>query len=89
MMARAVLGGPAEEGRSNYQMVIMRCPDCQRAVQLGGGQRIPVSPETVELAECDAQHVHIEDELHAKPHAPSAEPPLASCTRTRYRLSYR
>jgi hypothetical protein len=60
MMARFVLGGPSDEGRASYQIAIVRCPDCRRTSQLGGGERIDLDPETIEKAECDTQRIEID-----------------------------
>ena len=54
-MCRAVLGGPDEVGRANYQIALTVCEECGRTWQDGAGRPIEV-PETVrERAECDAQ----------------------------------
>jgi hypothetical protein len=56
-MARQVLRGPADEGRSPYQIAITRCEDCGRAWQEGRGEQVEVTPEALERASCDAQHI--------------------------------
>jgi hypothetical protein len=56
-MARAVLGGPNDGGRSSYQISLSVCPGCGRGAQRAAGERVEVSPEAVGMAQCDAQHV--------------------------------
>ncbi len=57
LMARAVLQGPSDEGRSTYQVALTVCERCQRAAQQGGGEQVEVGRELVEMAACDGQHV--------------------------------
>jgi hypothetical protein len=57
MMARQVLGGPSDAGRAGYQVALTICEKCRHAEQLGRGEPIPVGPEVVEMAECDAQRI--------------------------------
>jgi len=54
-MARHVLVGPRDEGRSNYQIALSLCPHCSTARQLANGQLVPVGPEVLEKAQCDSQ----------------------------------
>src|SRR5262245_47934591 len=56
-MARQVLVGPCDEGRSSYQIALSLCPQCASACQVGNGQLVPVPPHVVEKANCDAQHL--------------------------------
>lgn len=56
-MARAVLQGPKDTGRSSYQIAMTVCERCQQGVQHGRGQEVPVAPEIVEMAACDGQFV--------------------------------
>lgn len=56
-MARLVLRGPRDEGRSSYQIALHVCPECGSGRQPANGQRIAVAPEIVEMAQCDAQRV--------------------------------
>ena len=61
-MARHVLVGPGDEGRSSYQIGLSLCPGCSTAHQLANGQLVPVGPEVVEKAECDALSlIHISE----------------------------
>jgi hypothetical protein len=62
LMARAVLQGPSDEGRSTYQVALTVCESCQRAVQQGAGELVEVGPELVEMAACDGQHLGRLDE---------------------------
>jgi hypothetical protein len=56
-MARHVLVGPRDAGRSNYQIALSLCPGCSSARQVANGQLVSVGPEVLEKAECDAQHL--------------------------------
>ena len=56
-LARHVLGGPRDDGRASYQVVLRVCPECGSGAQLGDGQLVPVSSEIVEMARCDAQEL--------------------------------
>jgi 5-methylcytosine-specific restriction endonuclease McrA len=56
-MARHVLVGPRDEGRSSYQIALSLCPGCSSAQLAANGQLVPVGPEVLEKAECDAQHL--------------------------------
>ena len=57
LMARQVLGGPKDPGRSSYQLAVSRCGDCQRTHMHASGERVEVGPEVLEMIECDAQHI--------------------------------
>jgi hypothetical protein len=57
LMARAVLEGPADDGRSPYQIAVTVCEHCQRRAMQGNGELVDVGPEVVEMAACDAQHL--------------------------------
>jgi HNH endonuclease len=57
LMARAVLGGPGEEGRSSYQIHMTRCKTCGKVEQDGRGQALGVDEPVAEMAECDAQRM--------------------------------
>ncbi len=59
LMARHVLGGPAEEGRASYQIALSVCAECGRGHQHANGELIPVSAEVVAMAECDGQHLGV------------------------------
>jgi HNH endonuclease/RuvA, C-terminal domain len=56
-MARQVLGGPGDAGRSSYQVSLTVCAACGSAGQQAGGELVPVGAEIVAMAECDAQHL--------------------------------
>jgi HNH endonuclease len=56
-MARQVLGGPVDDGRSSYQVSLTVCAACGSAGQQAGGELVPVGAEIVAMAECDAQHL--------------------------------
>jgi hypothetical protein len=56
-LARQVLGGPRDEGRSSYQIALSLCPECGSGRQRANGQMVAVAPELVEMAECDAQRI--------------------------------
>ncbi|HEX4339610.1 MAG TPA: hypothetical protein VH062_27070 [Polyangiaceae bacterium] len=57
LMARHVLGGPADEGRASYQIALSVCPECDRGYQHANGELISVSSELVAMAECDGQRL--------------------------------
>ncbi len=57
LMARRVLGGPGDEGRSSYQILMTMCSRCGQAEQDGRGEAVVVEPEVAAAAECDAQRV--------------------------------
>ena len=56
-MARHVLAGPRDHGRSSYQIALSVCPSCATARQSANGRMVAVDPEVIELASCDAQQV--------------------------------
>jgi hypothetical protein len=56
-MARHVLGGPREEGRSSYQISLTVCGACGSGAQTATGELVPVDAAVVEMAECDGQHL--------------------------------
>jgi hypothetical protein len=65
LLARHVLQGPKEEGRSSYQIAFTVCEQCGKGMQHGRGELIEVAPEIIEMACCDAQHLgHIEGHTH-------------------------
>jgi hypothetical protein len=57
MMARKVLEGPSDPGRSSYQVQMTVCERCQRGWQDGRGAIVAVGSEVVERSSCDAQVV--------------------------------
>jgi hypothetical protein len=80
-MARCILaavpGGPAPEGhdqgRSSYQIAISVCPECGSGRQPANGQLVPLAPEIVAMAECDAQRLPALEENASQEQRPSAE----------------
>jgi len=65
-MARHVLGGPRDEGRASYQVVLNVCPECSNGQQHANGGLVPVGPDVIRMACCDAQHIgHIADRSSA------------------------
>jgi hypothetical protein len=54
---RAVLDGPRDTGRSNYQIAINTCDACGRATQRAGSTHVTIDAAALEAARCDAQHV--------------------------------
>lgn len=76
MMARTVLGGPKDAGRSSYQIKLDVCEKCRRGVQEGRGELVEVAPEVVEMAECDAQHLGVipsRADVHVEPSSEQPE----------------
>jgi len=56
-MARQVLAGPADDGRSTHQISLEVCPVCRSGAQVTAGELVPVDAEIVAMAECDALHL--------------------------------
>jgi hypothetical protein len=56
-LARCVLGGPRDEGRASYQIVLRVCPECGNGQQQAAGGLVPVDPDVIRMAHCDAQHI--------------------------------
>ena len=56
-LARHVLGGPRDEGRSSYQISLHVCAVCRGGEQLAAGERVPIDAAVVDMAACDAQHL--------------------------------
>jgi hypothetical protein len=56
-MARHVLGGPNDEGRSSYQISLSVCGTCGGGAQFAGSQLVPVDAAVVDMAACDALHL--------------------------------
>jgi hypothetical protein len=56
-MARHVLGGPRNEGRSSYQVALSICSACGGGAQRAGGELVPIDRAIVAMAACDAQHL--------------------------------
>src|SRR5688572_5676107 len=63
-LARHLLGGPTDEGRSSYQIAMSICPSCGSGAQQSCGELVEVSPEVVEMAKCDAQHIDAVTDAH-------------------------
>jgi hypothetical protein len=57
LIARQVLGGPADDGRASYQVELSVCKHCQRAQQLASGELVEVSAEVAGMAHCDGQNI--------------------------------
>src|SRR6185436_5747605 len=80
-LARCALGGPRDEGRASYQVVLGVCPECGSARQHAAGGLVPVGPELIRMAHCDAQHLGSLAEPSPapandlQPHETSAEQP--------------
>jgi hypothetical protein len=64
LMARQVLTGPRDEGRSSYQIAISMCPNCRRGFQQARGELVELSREALDTACCDAQHISDLDSDH-------------------------
>jgi hypothetical protein len=70
LMARSVLQGPSDEGRSSYQVLVTRCDDCKRTTMEGHGRNVFVDETVAETVDCDAQR--IDDAGKAKQDIPPA-----------------
>jgi hypothetical protein len=57
LMARQVLGGPADEGRASYQVTMTLCERCAHGEQRAKGESVAIEPAVVEMANCDSQVV--------------------------------
>jgi hypothetical protein len=57
VMARHVLGGPRDEGRSSYQVALSICSACGCGAQRAGSELVPIDRAIVAMAACDAQHL--------------------------------
>jgi hypothetical protein len=57
LMARNVLGGPRDEGRTSYQIALSVCSECGQAWQQASGELVPVGPQVVAMAACDGQYL--------------------------------
>jgi hypothetical protein len=44
-------------GRAKFQIAVTVCQHCRRGWQEGSGAQIPINPEAVDRAMCDAQHI--------------------------------
>jgi Holliday junction resolvase RuvA-like protein len=56
-MARHVLGGPVDAGRSSYQIALAICPACGAGQQQASGELVSVGAEVIAMARCDGQHL--------------------------------
>ena len=56
-LARHVLGGPRDDGRSSYQISLDVCAACGHGAQVAAGERVPVDAAVVDIATSDAQHL--------------------------------
>ena len=60
-MARCVLAGPNDDGRSSYQIALTVCAACRTGSQDANGDVVPVGAEIVDMAGCDGQRIgHID-----------------------------
>jgi hypothetical protein len=82
LMARAVLEGPADSGKSSYQLAVTVCESCRRGTVQGNGEPVQVEPEVVEMAACDAQQLGRLDQESVGAHAGVHATPLPRATQT-------
>ncbi|HEX6273476.1 MAG TPA: HNH endonuclease [Polyangiaceae bacterium] len=57
MLARYVLGGPADEGRASYQVSLSVCERCRRGFQSSKGTVVEVDQDVMRMMTCDSQQV--------------------------------
>jgi hypothetical protein len=57
LLARQVLEGQSDEGRSSYQIAVTVCERCERGFQQGQGELVEIDAATIEAAKCDAQAI--------------------------------
>ncbi|HKY40881.1 MAG TPA: HNH endonuclease signature motif containing protein [Polyangiaceae bacterium] len=82
LMARAVLEGPTDSGKSSYQLALTVCEHCRRGTVQGSGEPIQVEPEVAEMAACDAQQLGRLDQAPMDAHAGAHAAPLPRATQT-------
>jgi hypothetical protein len=89
LLARSVLGGPRDEGRSSYQVALTVCECCGRGRQQGRGELVDVAPEVVEMAACDGQNIgrllrdaHVGEEAGRSSDVDAEPRTSARCART-------
>src|SRR5690606_7272851 len=71
--ARPVAGGARPPGRTRapYQVAVTGCERCKRGWQDGGGITVEMSPDKLEAALCDAQHIGaVDDAVGSVEHTP-------------------
>jgi hypothetical protein len=56
-MARHVLAGPADDGRSSHRIALAVCPACGVGQQRASGELVPVGAEVIAMAYCDGQQL--------------------------------
>ncbi|HEX4341533.1 MAG TPA: RuvA C-terminal domain-containing protein [Polyangiaceae bacterium] len=81
LMARHVLGGPADAGRASYQIALSVCPTCDRGYQHASGQHIGVITTSVagaEPAKGESAHVGARRAKDERAHV-GAEPAKDEC----------
>jgi len=64
LLARCALGGPTDDGRASYQVLLQVCPSCRRGEQEANGERVEVNDETIEMACCDGQIIDEPSSTH-------------------------
>jgi hypothetical protein len=69
LMARAILEGPSDSGKSSYQLALTVCEHCRQGTVQGSDEPIQVEPEVVEMAACDAQQLGRLDQARMDAHA--------------------
>ena len=74
-MARRILGGPEDPGRANYQVAVTVCSSCGQGSIDAAGEAIPVSPDIVSMANCDAQRLDLRPHGGEAPRATQDIPP--------------
>jgi len=77
-LARLVLGGPRDEGRASYQIAVTLCAACGQGHQPASGDLVPIDPDIVAMAHCDAQHIGCLPPHVANDSAPLGSPPTSN-----------
>jgi hypothetical protein len=57
LLARRALGRTDEPEKAAFQIAMTVCEGCGKGWRDSGGERVPVKPETVEAARCDAEEI--------------------------------
>ncbi len=74
LIARKLLGGPSDDGRSSYQLAIFTCEKCQRNWQQAQGDLVEIDDAVREKAACDAQCIGSVDSIVVSDPSAASDP---------------
>jgi hypothetical protein len=60
LMARQILGGPADDGRAGYQVAVTVCRQCAQTTQQGNGVAVVLDEAAAATVTCDAQVIDLD-----------------------------